>query len=149
MNPNGKCRAKHTSKQEKMKGRDDAGNPGPVYGQKDQAPNPKAQTTQTREQTEKSQENRNSKQGGASQNPGGKQTEMQSTKKGEGPRGSTKGGESVQYRPRPDGGDDHERGARRAGKSNSSQPKQHQERGEALTVLSQSTARKIRYLQSQ
>ena len=96
MNPNGKCRAKHTSKQGKMKGRDDAGNPGPVYGQKDQAPNPKAQTTQTREQTEKSQENRNSKQGGASQNPGGKQTEMQSTKKGEGPRGSTKGGESVQ-----------------------------------------------------
>ena len=29
----------------KRKGRDDAGNPGPVYGQKDQAPDPRVQKT--------------------------------------------------------------------------------------------------------
>ena len=41
MNPIGNCQAKHSNEQEKKKGRDGAGNPGPVYGQKDQAPDPR------------------------------------------------------------------------------------------------------------
>ena len=57
--PIGNCQAKHSNEQEKKKGRDGAGNPGPVYGQKDQAPDTRPQLRQTRNQTEKSQENRN------------------------------------------------------------------------------------------
>ena len=55
MNPIGNCRAKHSNEQEKKKGRDGAGNPGPVYGQKDQAPDPRPQQNKTRRQTEKSE----------------------------------------------------------------------------------------------
>ena len=40
--------------------------------------------------------------------------------------GEYKGGRERPSRPRPEGGDDHERGARRARKSNSGQPKQNQ-----------------------
>ena len=48
----------------------------------------------------------------------------------------------------PERGENHEEGARRAEKSKqTNQSKQYQEKGEALTVLSQSTARKVRYLQ--
>ena len=56
--PIGDCQARHTSEQgresNKLK-RDGAGNPGPVYGQKDQAPDPRPQQNKTRRQTEKSQ----------------------------------------------------------------------------------------------
>ena len=58
--PIGDCQARHTSEQgeesNKLK-RDGAGNPGPVYGQKDQAPDPRPQQNKTRRQTEKSQIN--------------------------------------------------------------------------------------------
>ena len=47
-------------------GEDDAGNPGPVYGQKDQAPNPRGQTAQKEEKTDRRQKSRNSEQGGGS-----------------------------------------------------------------------------------
>ena len=56
--PIGDCQARHTSEQGKESNklkRDGAGNPGPVYGQKDQAPDPRPQQNKTRRQTEKSQ----------------------------------------------------------------------------------------------
>ena len=58
--PIGDCQARHTSEQGKESNklkRDGAGNPGPVYGQKDQAPDPRPQQNKTRRQTEKSQIN--------------------------------------------------------------------------------------------
>ena len=55
-----------TNKQTRENEEDDAGNPGPVYGQKYQAPNPRGQTAQKEEKADRRQKSRNSEQGGGS-----------------------------------------------------------------------------------
>ena len=122
MNPIGNCRAKHTNEQEKKKERDGAGNPGPVYGQKDQAPDPRAQQKQTREQTEKSKENRNktTKQGNSiSQRQTNRRAEHQIKRRTE---GGTKGGESVYHRLNARKGGEPRRGSQEGGREQTNQP---------------------------
>ena len=126
--------------------RDGAGNPGPVYGQKDQAPDPRPQQNKTRRQTEKPNkpETEQTKQG----NPIAKRQRDRRAKhqKKRSNEKKTKGGESVKHRLATRKGENHKggvRGGREALPTNHTVPG----KGEALTVLSQSTARKVRYLQ--
>ena len=113
MNPIGNCQAKHSNEQEKKKGRDGAGNPGPVYGQKDQAPDPRPQQNKTRRQTEKSQtKQKQSRRNRAIRKPRGKETEEQNTKKESSNEGRTKGGEGVEHRLTARKGENHKGGVR-------------------------------------
>ena len=62
--------------------------------------------------------------------------------------GEQRGARASNTRPMPDRGEDHEKGARKAGRKQKQPNKNNtKKRGEALTVLSQSTARKVRHLQ--
>ena len=122
MNPIGTCQANHSNEREKKKGRDGAGNPGPVYGQKDQAPDPRAQQRQTREQREKSQENRNktTKQGNSkTQRQIDRRAEHQIKRRTE---GGTKGGESVYHRLNARKGGEPRRGSQEGGREQTNQP---------------------------
>ena len=107
-------------------------------------------TTKTNKRTdgEEARKTETKQQSRAIQYPRGKQTEEQSTKKREEPKGEQKGARASNTGSMPERGENHEEGARRAEESKqTNQSKQYQEKGEALTVLSQSTARKVRYLQ--
>ena len=128
-------------------GRDDAGNPGPVYGQKDQAPNPRVQTTKKNKRQGRTQVCRYSWQSRAGQTPRRQINNQRKHQEEEEPRGKGKGGaRTPSTGPKPDRERQMRKRSRDSGKGTTNQAIT-KKGGEALTVLSQSTARKVMYLQ--